>query len=180
MPEQIRPAKQRIDNPPLQIRQRAQAEAFMPEFEASSHMLFSLLDRDDAIPSPFSPATDPASMVSWESWIFRESTQRTFVFCFFFIRLYGMLKGGACSGGPFSTGPQTWTLTAPLWNAPSAYDFRAAWVGKRRFEVRRMDLAEVLREAEPADVDGFGRMFLVAIMGVDETRGWFAARGGVL
>ena len=55
--------------------------------------------------------------------------------------------------------------------------------GRRRksltVEMRAKTRGRVLRQAEVGDVDDFGRILLTTVMGTDETRGWFASKGGV-
>ena len=63
-----------------------------------------------------------------------------------------------------------------LWKAASAPDFGLAWREQRHFEVRNLDLTEVLRHAGHKDVEPFGRLFMVLLHGVDETREWFSRR----
>lgn len=70
------------------------------------------------------------------------------------------------------------TLSAHLWNAKSAFDFAVAWNEKSHFLVKDLDFSEVMRDAEPDDVDDFAKMMLVGLMGIDDVRGWFYMKGG--
>jgi hypothetical protein len=71
-------------------------------------------------------------------------------------------------------------ISAPLWTAKSPFEFAKAWNEKKRFIVKSLDFQEVLKEADAQDVDVFGRMMMVGVMGVDDVRGWIYTRGGEL
>ncbi len=58
------------------------------------------------------------------------------------------------------------------------FDFAAAWNENRHFVVRDLDYTELFADAAPDDLDVFGRMQIVANMGIDDARGWFHTRGG--
>ncbi|KAI9680863.1 MAG: hypothetical protein M1817_004303 [Caeruleum heppii] len=152
------------------IRQRAQAETVLPVFEMYSHSLVQLLDH------PASTRTLP----SWESWIFTESTRRTFLFSFFFLALYYMLRGDAGCGHHAAAAAQPWTFSAHLWHSPSAFDFGVAWRTRKSWEVRNLDFKAVLTEAEPNDVDAFGKLCMVLALGLDEVKEWFHRRRSTL
>jgi hypothetical protein len=70
------------------------------------------------------------------------------------------------------------TFSAHLWKAASAFDFAIAWNEKKHFLVKDFDLTEILESARPDDLDVFGRMMLVGIMGIEDVKGWFHTRGG--
>ena len=64
-----------------------------------------------------------------------------------------------------------------LWKANSAFDFAKSWNERNRLLVEDVDMRSMLEFAEPEDVDLFGKMMLVATLGVDEVRGWFDFKG---
>lgn len=41
-------------------------------------------------------------------------------------------------------------------------------------------ILEVIQAAGADDVDGFGKMFLTLLMGIDEAKRWLYLRGGIL
>jgi hypothetical protein len=72
------------------------------------------------------------------------------------------------------------TLSAALWEAKSPLEFAIAWNEKNHYLVEELDFSEVLRSANANEVDVFGRMLMVGLMGVDDVRGWFHSKGGNL
>jgi hypothetical protein len=68
--------------------------------------------------------------------------------------------------------------SAHLWTASSAFDFAKTWNERERLVVDNMDFDPLLQLAQPDDIDVFGRMLLVAKLGIDEVRGWFYCKGG--
>lgn len=52
-----------------------------------------------------------------------------------------------------------------------------AWNEKEHLEVWQLELPPVLERALPEDLDTFGRMHLVAAIGVDNVRGWCRTKG---
>jgi hypothetical protein len=44
--------------------------------------------------------------------------------------------------------------------------------------VRQLELPHVLEKALPTDLDTFGKMLLVATVGVDDVRRWCRMKGG--
>ena len=55
-----------------------------------------------------------------------------------------------------------------------------AWNDKNHFLVKELDFTEVLRVAQPDDLDVFANMMLVGLQGIDDVRGWYHTRGGAL
>jgi hypothetical protein len=114
-------------------------------------------------------------------WIFQESCRRTLFLSHFFIQVYRIIRGGPngkCAK-ELLVDPG-WAICAPIWEAPSEFDFKIAWKEKRRFIIRNLDMKEVVRDAVPDEVDDFGKIFLVGCHGLDEVREWFHDRGGKL
>ena len=44
--------------------------------------------------------------------------------------------------------------------------------------VKNLDFSDLLENAPPDDVDTYGRMMLVAVLGLEHVKGWFHSRGG--
>jgi hypothetical protein len=150
----------------------------MIKLELYSRSLRKLLDEEiDLFVFPLvSSAPNP---IFWSSWIFRESARRTFLVCSLLLGLYQTLKGGTvCTKAAARS--QIWTLSAHLWNAPSAFDFGIAWQKRKHFEITNMNFAEVIQEAKPDDMDSLGKIFLVAYLGLDDAKWWFYERGDTL
>jgi hypothetical protein len=170
-----------VTNPSLKISAWAQAEKDNAQLESLAYSLQLLASGEEdytALSLPLYPIA-PAKDV-WKSWILRESARRTFLICFFFLSVYHLLKGRGhyCDQHPPVT--TTWTSSAHLWQAHAVFDFAVAWKEKRHFVVKDLDYTELLAEASPDDIDSFGRILLVAHMGIDDTRGWFYTRGGYI
>ena len=72
------------------------------------------------------------------------------------------------------------TFSAQLWRAKSAFDFALAWNKKQHFLVCDLDFTEVLRDAQPDDIDDFAKTMLVGLQGIDDVKGWLYNRGGIL
>jgi hypothetical protein len=71
-------------------------------------------------------------------------------------------------------------VSAALWDAKSPFEFAKAWNEKKHFLVKSLDFHEVLKEADAQDIDVFGRMMMVGVLGVDDVQGWLHTRGGQL
>jgi len=69
-------------------------------------------------------------------------------------------------------------ISSALWDAKSPFDFAKAWNEKKHFLVKDLEFQEVLKEADAQDIDVFGRMIMVGVIGVDDIRGWIHTRGG--
>lgn len=72
------------------------------------------------------------------------------------------------------------TLSAHLWHARDAVDFAVAWREKKHLVAQPWTIWKQLERAMPDDIDELGRMLMCAGMGIEETRGWFMAKGGKL
>jgi hypothetical protein len=160
----------------------------MGDLELYNHSLQKLIDdhgmtMTNLLPSLSEPSTSSLQYAATQppshaAWIFQESCRRTLLFSHFFIQIYRIIKGGGCAKGLLCD--PGWAVGAPIWDAPSEFDFRVAWREKRRFIIRNLDMEEVLTNAVPEEVDGFGKIFLVSCNGLDEMREWFYERGGRL
>ncbi|KAL2822109.1 hypothetical protein BJX63DRAFT_182980 [Aspergillus granulosus] len=127
------------------------------------------------------PSTLESTMHFWKLWVFEESARRTILFTFYFLQIVRLLRGERnlfCDGKLGLL--HSWYFSAYLWNAPSALDFAVAWTEREHYIVRNIDFSQVLREAQPGDVDCFGKMLLVTSQGIDKIQEWFSARGSLL
>lgn len=117
----------------------------------------------------------------WSDWILQESARRTTLFAFFFLQTYRLLAGhqGLQCDGKLGL-CHSWSMSAHLWMADTPVQFATAWKDKNHFVVTDAQFGQVLAEAKAADVDRFGRMWISALLGIEEAEGWFMARGGGL
>lgn len=166
------------------IRSQATAEALFKTLEASVLALMrniyvpGLTGPTDLLPLSMDPIIE-----FWEWWVLQESARRTVLLTYYFIQIYKLLQGKVpvqCDGKLGIYEDHAWYLSAHLWNAQSAFDFAVAWAEREHFVVHNLDLSSVLLNAQPDDLDMFGRMFLVTILGLDEARAWFHVRGAIL
>ncbi|KAL2834702.1 hypothetical protein BJY01DRAFT_224150 [Aspergillus pseudoustus] len=127
------------------------------------------------------PSTLESTMHFWKLWVFEESARRTILFTFYFLQIVRLLCGERnllCDGKLGLV--HSWYFSAYLWNAPSALDFAVAWTEREHYIVRNVNFSKVLREAQPGDIDRFGKMLLVTSQGIDRMQEWFSARGSIL
>ena len=166
------------------IRSQGKAEALFSTLEASILALMrtiyvpSLTGPSDLLPLSMDPIIE-----FWESWVLQESARRTVILTYYFIQIYKILQGKVpvqCDGKLGIYEDHAWYLSAHLWNAQSAFDFAVAWAEREHFVVHNLDFSSVLLNAQPDDLDMFGRMLLVTILGLDEARAWFHVRGAIL
>lgn len=163
------------------ITARACAERSISDLETSAMALLAHVNFDIENPAalPLFPLA-PTKMF-WHDWIFQESSRRTLLLTFYFLQAYRILsgqKGLHCDGRLGLC--HSWTFSAHLWGARSAVEFAEAWGGKRHFVVNSGRFEEVLDKVGADDVDVFGKIFLSSFLGIDETEGWFASKGGML
>ncbi|KAJ5302853.1 hypothetical protein N7476_009652 [Penicillium atrosanguineum] len=119
----------------------------------------------------------------WESWVLQESARRTVLLTYYFMQIYKLLHGMTpvqCDGKLGIFGDHAWYLSAHLWNAQSAFDFAIAWAEREHFIVYNLDFTLALMNAQPSDLDLFGKMLLVTVLGLDNARAWFHVRGAIL
>ncbi|KAJ6171378.1 hypothetical protein N7470_000445 [Penicillium chermesinum] len=157
-------------------------DTLFPELENSIFTLMPFLH----LPRPSDSVYPlPVSMESisefWKSWILQESARRTVLITFFFTRIYKTLRGTRdmqCDG---TLGLEhAWYLSSHLWSSQSAFDFAVAWAEKPHFVVENLNFSWVLGNAQPDDVDQFGKMLLVTLLGIDGAKAWFYARNAIL
>ncbi|KAJ6032723.1 hypothetical protein N7540_003455 [Penicillium herquei] len=126
------------------------------------------------------PISIDSAINFWEPWVIQESARRTVLLAFYFMQIYKILQGNVPTYCDGKLGLQhSWYLSAHLWNAQSAFDFAVAWAEKPHFVVHNLDFSWALTTAQPEDLDSFGKMLLVTIMGIDSTRAWFHGRGSI-
>jgi hypothetical protein len=70
------------------------------------------------------------------------------------------------------------TFSAHLWKASSTVEFVTAWNEKQHYLIRDFEFKDLLETARSDDIDQFGRMILVSVLGKDDVEGWFHTRGG--
>ncbi|KAL3491865.1 hypothetical protein BJX62DRAFT_251005 [Aspergillus germanicus] len=157
--------------------------------ESAAALLFSSThfppesDPSDKLISNISvlPSTLESTMHFWKLWIVEESARRTILFTFYFLQIVRLLRGERnlhCDGKLGLL--HAWYSSAYLWGAQSALDFAVAWAEREHFIVRNVNFTKVLSEAQPGDVDCFGRMLLVTSQGMENIKEWFIARGSIL
>jgi hypothetical protein len=180
------------------IRSRASAERAMPAIESAAFAVLHLLsfDEDKLLSDQSSstritevglerPGLDTTDITGefWKEWVFQESARRTFLFTFYFDQLYRWVAGEQGFTDPCDNRMalcRTWTMSAHLWNATSLLDFEIAWKGQPHFIFSPTTVPDILLNARASDVDIFGRMLLVGILGLDDAKVWFYRRGGEL
>lgn len=157
-----------------------QAEALLPHLEEVGTSLLSIaaqqIDTQQSL--PFYPSNVARS--AWKSYVFRESVRRTALSVFHFSTMCKLLRGQLISCAHTLSYGNRVTASAHLWHAQNAVDFAVAWNDRKHFLIKELDFSELLRDAKPDDVDVFGRMMMTGLQGIDDVRGWFHSRGGVL
>ena len=163
-------------------RTRAAADNIVPVLETAGFALLNHIDWDMTAASAQATELVLYPLAStrnfWDTWIFQESARRTFLITFFFIQVYRLLSRQwplHCDGKLELC--HAWTFSAHLWQAQDAFDFAVAWRDQNHFVVTNADFTEVLGNAKADDVDEFGKIFIAAILGIDEAKGWLYTRG---
>jgi hypothetical protein len=156
------------------------AEGLLPHLEAIGSPLFDIAAQqtDTTAVLKLYPAT--AARSAWRAYVFGESVRRTLLVLYHITAICNLLRGQLQSCAHTLAFGNRITLSAHLWNAKSAFDFAVAWNNGRHFLVKDLDFTEVMRDAKPDDLDLFSKMTLVGLQGIDDIRGWFYTRGGVL
>ncbi|KAF2178892.1 hypothetical protein K469DRAFT_598139 [Zopfia rhizophila CBS 207.26] len=161
------------------IRHNSQVDSTLQHLEASGYAIHNLLQgKTDPPTSPLPLYPSTAARQAWKAFILREACRRTLLIAFQFISMCHLLRGRQSYCSNHEALASHVTYSAHLWKASSAFEFAVAWNEKRHFLVKDLDFTEVLETAQPEDIDVFGRMLLVATMGIDDVKGWFHARGG--
>jgi hypothetical protein len=162
------------------IRFYAQAEALLPYLEEMGTVLLPLAaDMNDTMGQlPLYPSA--AARSAWKAYIFRESARRTALSIFHITVMCTLLSGRLKSCTHHIALNNQVTLSAHLWQAKNAFDFAVAWNEKNHFVIKELDFTEVLKNARPDDLDVWSNMMLVGLQGIDDMRGWYHTRGGIL
>lgn len=151
----------------------------MPYLEELGNLLLNVTaqqaDPTDAL--PLYPSV--AARTAWKSYLLRESLRRTVLSLFQFVALCDMLRGRLDSCAHMLSQGNKITLSAHLWRAKNAFDFAVAWNERHHFLVHELDFTEVLRDAQPDDIDDFAKTMLVGLQGIDDVKGWLYTKGGI-
>ncbi|KAI1330968.1 hypothetical protein F5Y16DRAFT_320686 [Xylariaceae sp. FL0255] len=106
----------------------------------------------------------------WQKWIFAESLRRTIVIIHATLCLYEMLKTpDSCDDddlGPWAF-VHRWTLSKPLWEANSSFDFQRAWKDNFHFIISNFSFENFLKNGRAEDVDEFAEILLNVYIGPD-------------
>ncbi|KAF2024470.1 hypothetical protein EK21DRAFT_117728 [Setomelanomma holmii] len=158
----------------------SQADTLLPLMDEVANALLPFAAQQDDLTGslPLYPST--AARTAWAAYIFRESLRRTVLSTFHFVTMCYLLRGQLESCRDHLVIGNRVTLSAHLWNARSAFDFALAWNNKRHFVVKELNFTEVLKEAQPEDIDIFSKMMMIGLQGEDDIRGWFYTRGSTL
>lgn len=116
----------------------------------------------------------------WHHWLLQESARRTVLIAFYMLQAYRAMATPHNAKPKCAALRYSWTLCRGLWKAQSALEFARSWGDGRWYVVTNQRFKDALQEVRAEDVDDFGRMWITALMGVEETEWWFAAKGGSL
>lgn len=164
------------------IRSQTTAEALMNTLESSVLTLLRCIHTPSSSePTDLLPLSMDSIITCWETWVLQESARRTVLLTFYFIQIYKLLQGKTPAPCDGKLGLEhAWYMSAHLWSAQSAFDFAVAWAERPHFVVYNLDFSSVFLDARPDDIDLFGRMLFVTLIGIHEARSWFHVRGAVL
>ncbi|KAF3051058.1 hypothetical protein E8E11_010406 [Didymella keratinophila] len=159
------------------VRLHSHVEALLPHLEEAGSALLEICKNevDPTGPLPLYPST--AARNAWKSFILRETLRRTVLSLYQFLAICQLLLGRRDTCAPSLARGNKVTLSAHLWRAGSAFDFAVAWNERKHFVVHDLDFTEVLRDAQPDDIDEFAKTMLVGLHGIDDVKGWFYTRG---
>jgi hypothetical protein len=148
----------------------------LSQLEIYGYQLHNLLTLDRGLdltllPSFLAVYPIAAATSAWRVYIIHESARRTLLLIFFMMSLCHALRGEMRYCRAQGSLSSYLLGSSHLWNASSSFDFAKAWNEKERLLVDNMDFDQLLSVAQPEDVDLFGRMLLVAKLGIDEVRG---------
>jgi hypothetical protein len=125
----------------------------------------------------------PALLTDWSKWwIFSESVRRTIVMAYAFLGLWGVMcknnDGKPLSFAFHQITPiklrgkdaifgawkylHCWTLSRPLWEAPSSFDFFQIWKNKAHHVIDNFEFGSFIETGEVENVDDFSKLLMVA------------------
>jgi hypothetical protein len=165
------------------IAARASGELLIPYLETAPLNLLTYVRFDielaEAATLPLYPVQEICEF--WESWILHETARRTVFTVFYFLQSYKILAGyvGLTCDGKLGL-CLSWTMSARLWDAKTAVEFAQAVREKRYFVIKSGQMQGWVTEARADDVDLFGKLWISSLMGLQETEGWLASKGGSL
>ncbi|EUC47386.1 hypothetical protein COCMIDRAFT_24709 [Bipolaris oryzae ATCC 44560] len=159
---------------------RTQADALSSQLDDMGAMLLPIATEENEHVGalPLYPST--AAHSAWRSFVFRESARRTVLAAYQFTVMYTVLTGQIKTCSQDVALQSHITLSAHLWRATNAFDFAMSWNAKNHFVVKGLDFTNLLKEAQPDDLDVFGNILLISLQGIDDIRGWYHIRGGTL
>lgn len=164
------------------IRSHAKSNSLFATLESSVLLLMANIptpspsDPTELIPLPMDGTTE-----LWEGWVLHESARRTVLFTYYFIQIYRVLQEDVLVSCDGKLGLEhSWYLSGDLWKAENAFDFAVAWSEKHHHIVCNLDFGPILQTAQPNEIDLFGRMLLVTVLGIEKAKSWFHMRGGIL
>ncbi|XHG01014.1 hypothetical protein AWENTII_004420 [Aspergillus wentii] len=163
------------------IRSRTAVESLFPTLEYLACTLMEHIYLPDPTTDTLLPSAIESVMTFWDDWIFQESARRTVLLTFYFMQIYKTLQGKMplyCDGRLGLV--HAWYSSAHLWDARDAFDFAVAWTDKPHLVVQNGDFSGLLEVAKGEDVDLFGKMLLVTVLGVEKVKAWFYERGSDL
>ncbi|KAI5860106.1 hypothetical protein GGS23DRAFT_249423 [Durotheca rogersii] len=177
---------------------RAQAERDMPLFHAWLADLCRIRENLEDVARLGDAAARKQPPKGWEKWIFAESVRRTIIMAYAVIFLYGMVKdpeGRYCrtsQGSSHTCEPQThadvaenldpwayvhrWTLSRPLWEAGSEFEFSRRWRETPHFVITNFSLENFLEHGGGEEVDDFAEILLGVYLGVDAMKEFVSGR----
>ncbi|KAF1978492.1 hypothetical protein BU23DRAFT_498562 [Bimuria novae-zelandiae CBS 107.79] len=166
------------------IRYYGQTHTLLPHLRDLSHSLYTIVLQDQSKHEdhsgslPLYPSS--AARMAWLSFIFRESCRRTLLAVCQAVSICTLLQGDFYSCNDAMAIGNRVTISAALWEAKSPLEFAIAWNEKNHYLVKELNFTEVLRSAGAKDVDVFGRMMMIGLMGKDDVSAWLHSKGGKL
>lgn len=113
---------------------------------------------------------------TFESWVFQESVCRTLIVSRMVQAMFSIQKNGFCTLVAAVT-ELSFTAQKALWHAPSGQHWQREIRDRSRYYCPRMDLEEILSNANVSDVDDLGMLMLVTYKGVDGVNDWITRTG---
>ncbi|KAK9423156.1 hypothetical protein SUNI508_04450 [Seiridium unicorne] len=104
----------------------------------------------------------------WQAWILAESVRRTWLVATAIYAVYLIMQQSwiLCPGGIMFTNGQG------LWDAKSASEWDKLWSGGDAKFLQRFDADRFFTEANPTEIDEFGKVMLEVTFGFDKVKKW--------